>query len=120
TNPAGPRPEGRTRDQTYNPTPPADLEKSAAGFPWRVYFREADLGKADRVVVRQNTAVPKLAAIFADTPVETLKAWEAFSVADEAAPYLSKGLVDLNWEVRSELLEGAAGRCPPGERAVEG
>ena len=45
-----------------------------------------------RIVVRQNTAFPKIAAIFADTPLETLQAWEAFHVADQAAPFLSDAL----------------------------
>jgi putative endopeptidase len=113
------RAESRNRDKTYNPTTPADLEKSAGAFPWRVYFKDADLGKADRVVVRQNTAVPKLAAIFADTPVETLKAWEAFSVADDAAPFLSKRFVDTNWEFRSKFLNGAEEQRPRWKRAVD-
>ena len=69
------RADSRNRDKTYNPTTPVELEKSAAGFPWNVYFKEAELGNASRVVLRQNTAFPKLAAIFSETPVETLKAW---------------------------------------------
>ena len=48
----------------------------------------------DTVVVTENTAVPKIAQVFAKTPLETLKAWEAFHVVDQAAPYLSKRFVD--------------------------
>jgi putative endopeptidase len=113
------RAESRDRDKTYNPATLDDLEKNDPGFPWRVYFKEADLAKADRAVVRQNTALPKLAAIFADTPVETLKAWEAFSVADEAAPLLSKRFVDANWEFRSKFLNGAEEQRPRWKRAVD-
>jgi putative endopeptidase len=113
------RAESRNRDKTYNPTTPAELEKSAAGFPWSVYFKEADLGNADRVVLRQNTAFPKLAAIFSETPVETLKAWEAFSAADEAAPLLSKRFVDANWEFRAKFLNGAEEQRPRWKRAID-
>jgi putative endopeptidase len=113
------RAESRDRDKTYNPTTAAELEKSAAGFPWRVYFKESELGNADRVVLRQNTAIPKLAAIFAETPVETLKAWEAFSIVDDAAPYLSKRFVDANWEFRAKFLNGAEEQRPRWKRAVD-
>ena len=113
------RAESRNRDKTYNPATVAELEKSAPGFPWRVYFKEAEIDKADRAVVRQNTALPKLAKIFADTPVATLKAWEAFSVADDAAPYLSKHFVDTHWEFRSKFLNGTEEQRPRWKRAVD-
>ena len=112
------RAESRNRDKTYNPTAIADLEKSAPGFPWTLYFKEAGLGKAERAVVRQNTALPKIAKIFADTPVDTLKAWQAFAVADDSAPLLSKRFVDTNWEFRSKFLNGAQEQRPRWKRAV--
>ncbi len=113
------RSEGRDRDKTYNPTTLADLEKNAPGFPWRVYFNEAGLGKVDHAVVRQNTAFPKIAKIYADTPVETLKAWEAFHIADDAAPLLSKRFVDAEWEFRSKFLNGAQEQRPRWKRAID-
>ena len=113
------RAESRDRDKTYNPATLAEIEKAAPGFPWRRWFADAGLGKAERAVLRQNTAFPKLAAVFADTPVETLKAWEAFSVADEAAPLLSKRFVDTQWEFRSKFLNGAQEQRPRWKRAVD-
>ncbi|MGZ8830681.1 MAG: M13 family metallopeptidase, partial [Thermoanaerobaculia bacterium] len=112
------RAEGRNRDKTYNPMTMAELEKNAPGFPWRVAFKEAGLDKVDRAVVRQNTAFPKLARIFADTPVATLKAWQAFHVADDAAPLLSKRFVDTHWEFRSKFLNGTEEQRPRWKRAV--
>jgi putative endopeptidase len=113
------RAESRNRDKTYNPATLAELEKNAPGFPWRVYFTQAGLEKVDGAVVRQNTALPKLAAIFAETPVETLKAWQAFGVADDASPLLSKRFVDTNWEFRSKFLNGAQEQRPRWKRAVD-
>jgi putative endopeptidase len=113
------RAEGRDRDKTYNPTTIAELETNAPGFPWTVWFNEAGLGKIDRAVMRQNTAFPKIAKIFADTPVETLKAWEAFHIADDAAPLLSKRFVDAEWEFRSKFLNGAQEQRPRWKRAVD-
>jgi putative endopeptidase len=112
------RADSRNRDKTYNATSFAELEKTAAGFPWAVYAKEAGLDKADRAVVRQNTAFPKLAKIYADTPVETLKAWQAFHVVDRAAPLLSKRFVDAEWEFRAKFLNGAQEQRPRWKRAV--
>jgi putative endopeptidase len=113
------RAESRNRDKTYNPATLAELEKSAPGFPWRVLFTEAGLERVDGAVVRQNTALPKLASIFAETPVDTLKAWQAFAVADDAAPLLSKRFVDTNWEFRAKFLNGAQEQRPRWKRAVD-
>jgi putative endopeptidase len=112
------RAESRDRDKTYNPTTPAELEKNAPGFPWSAYFKGAGLAKLERAVVMEKTAFPKLAKIYADTPVETLKAWYAFTVTDQAAPYLSKRFVDANWEFRSKFLSGAREQRPRWKRAV--
>ena len=112
------RAEGRDRDKTYNPTTIDGLEKSAPGFPWALSFKEAGLDKAGRIIVRQNTALPKLAALFAATPVDTLKAWEAFHVTDAAAPLLSKRFADARFEFRSKFLTGAPEERERWKRAV--
>ena len=100
------RAESRDRDKTYNPTTPAQLQTYAPGFPWVSYFKAAGLERADKVVMRQNTAIPKLATIFAQADLGTLKAWHAFSVADQVAPLLSKNFVDAEFEFRSKFLNG--------------
>jgi putative endopeptidase len=112
------RPESRNRDKTYNPMTVAELEKNAPGFPWAVYFKEAGLDKANLAIVRQNTALPKLATIFADAPVATLQAWEAFHIADDAAPLLSKRFVETEWAFRSKFLNGTQEQRPRWKRAV--
>jgi putative endopeptidase len=113
------RAESRDRDKTYNPTTIPELEKSAPGFPWMIAFKESGLDKIDRAVVRQNTALPKIAQVFAGAPVPTLQAWEAFHVADDAAPLLSKRFVDTQWEFRSKFLNGTKEQRPRWKRAVQ-
>ncbi|HEX8407922.1 MAG TPA: M13-type metalloendopeptidase [Thermoanaerobaculia bacterium] len=113
------RAEGRDRDKTYNPTTVSELEKTAPGFPWTLYFTEAGIAKNERAVVRQNTALPKLAKIFAETPIETLTAWQAFHITDDAAPLLSKRFADTEWEFRSKFLNGTTEQRPRWKRAVD-
>ncbi len=112
------RAESRDRDKTYNLVTIDELEKSAPGFPWRIAFKEAGLGKADHAVLRQNTAISKLAKIYGDTPVATLQAWEAFHVADDAAPVLSKRFADTHWEFHAKFLNGVQEQRPRWKRAV--
>jgi len=112
------RAESRNRDKTYNLTTLADLEKNSPGFPWLIAFKEAGLDKVDHAVVRQSTALPKIARIFADTPVATLQAWQAFHIVDDAAPLLSKRLVDAHWEFPSKFLNGTTEQRPRWKRAV--
>jgi putative endopeptidase len=100
------RAESRNRDRTYNPMTMAELQAQAPGFPWASYFRAAGVDHAQRVIVGQNTAVPKLARIFADTDAATLRAWQAFHTADEAAPLLSRRFVDAEFDFRSRFLQG--------------
>jgi len=114
------RSESRDRDKTYNPMTFAELEKYAPGFPWAAYFREGGMDKAERAIVRQNTALPKIAKIFADTPVATLKSWQAFHTTEDGAAFLSKRFVDTQWEFRSKFLGGAQEQRPRWKRAVEG
>ncbi len=112
------RAESRDRDKTYNLTTLADLDKNAPGFPWMIAFKEAGLDKVDHAVTRQNTALPKIAKIFADTPVATLQAWQAFHIVDDAAPLLSKRFDDAHWEFRSKFLNGTKEQRPRWKRAV--
>ena len=71
----------------------AELAELAPGFDWDgVPGRRRAWPGATAWWCSENTAFPKIAAIYAETPLETLKAWQAFSLADDAAPYLSQAL----------------------------
>jgi putative endopeptidase len=100
------RAESRDRDKTYNPLTPAELDAYAPGFPWSAWLAAAEVGGAHSIVVRQNTAFPKLAKIFAETPLETLQAWQAFRVVDQTAPFLSERFVKAQFDFRATELAG--------------
>jgi putative endopeptidase len=100
------RAESRNRDKTYNPMSLADLQAQAPGFPWATYFPAAGVERSDRVVVGPVTAIPKLAQIFADADLQTLKAWQMFHTADDMSPLLSKRFADAQFEFRQKFLQG--------------
>lgn len=112
------RAERRDDDKTYNPFEIAKLQAYAPGFNWTAFMKGANLSKADRVIVAENTAFPKIAEIYAKTPLDTLKAWAAFNLADQAAPYLSRDFDQVNYEFRNKTLSGQPVQQPRWKRAV--
>ncbi|MEY2497132.1 MAG: putative endopeptidase [Verrucomicrobiota bacterium] len=108
---------------TYNAMSITELESLAPNFAWRPFLAQAGLGKVERVVVAEKSAFPTIAKIYTETPVQTLQAWQAFNVADHAAPYLSKAFVDALFEMRNKTLSGQAEqrvRWKRGVHAVSG
>jgi len=109
--------ESRQIDKIYNPTTLAELEQTAPGFPWRAWAETTGFASQPQVIVAQNTAIAPLAQIFADTPVATLQAWQAFHTAHQAAPYLSKAFVDTRFEF-TKALSGQQENRPRWKRGV--
>jgi putative endopeptidase len=108
----------RDPDKTWNPTAVADLSKLAPGFNWSAYFKGAGLGDVKTVIVGQPSAFTAIAKIYSETPIETLKAWQAFGVIDQAAPFLSKAFVDANFEFRAQTLLGQPAQRDRWKRGV--
>ena len=112
------RSENREREKTYNPMTIQALIELAPGFAWQTFLDAAGVGQAAQVVVSQNTAVPKIALIFSGTSIETLAAWQAFKVADQAAPLLSQRFVDASFEFHGKFMSGAPEQRDRAKRAA--
>ena len=110
--------EQRLIDKTYNPKDRRSLASLTPGFAWDRFLAAADLGKQRRLVVSEITAFPKIAAVYASTPLETLKAWEAFTVADNASFYLSPAFADARFQFRDKTLSGQPEQKVRWKRAV--
>ena len=111
--------EERDPVNTYNPEDLVTLEKSIPDFPWRHFLAGAGLGNVARVIVTTKTSVPRLAQIFAATPLDTLKAWQAFSIIDKAASYLPDAYVQARFSFRLHTLGGQPTLAPRWARAVD-
>jgi putative endopeptidase len=98
--------EQRDLDKIYNPKSRAELKALAPAFPWDVYLKGAQLGGVNRVIAVEVTALPKIAALFASTPMPVLKAWQAFTVTDNAAFYLSEPFSAARFQFRNHTLSG--------------
>jgi len=110
--------ERRDDNRMYNAYETAKVGELAPGFDWSAFMAGAGLAKATQVVVQEKSAFPAIAAIFAKAPIDTLKAWQAFYLADQAAPYLSKPLDQAHYEFHQATLTGAKAQQPRWKRGV--
>jgi putative endopeptidase len=110
--------EDRDPVAIYNPMSIADLKTFAPGFAWDAFLKQARLDDLKRIVVAEKSAFPKLAAIYAQTPVETIKAWQAAHIADNAAYYLSTPFADAYFDLHNKTLSGQQVQNERWKRAI--
>jgi putative endopeptidase len=101
-----PKTEQRDVEKTYNPTKTGDLAALTPGFAWSRFLRGAGLGSIDRVIVAEKSAFVRIGAVYQSAPLEVLKAWQAFTVADNAGFYLSKPFSSARSGFRDKVLSG--------------
>ena len=107
----------RDLDKINNPMMVPDVQTYAPGLDWNAYLTASGITSRGRVIVGEKTAVRDLAALYEKTPLETLKAWQIFHIADQAAPYLSKRFVDSRFEF-TKTLSGVSALRPRWKRGA--
>ncbi len=107
----------RNIEKLNNPMTPAQLAAYAPGIDWAAYMADAKVGPVPSMLVADNTAIKALASIYDKTPLELLKTWQRFKVADQAGPYLSKRFVDSQFEF-AKVLSGAKQLRPRWRRGI--
>jgi putative endopeptidase len=81
----------------------SQLQSYSPGVNWDAYLTASSINFRDRAIVAEKTAIRDIAALYAKTPMDTLKAWQAFHVIDQASPYLSKRFVDSRFTFTKTL-----------------
>ena len=107
----------RDIDKLNNPMSTAQLAAYAPGIDWAAYWQGAKVPAQKRMIVGENTAVKGIAAIYGETPLETLKLWQAFNIASQASSVLNKAMVDSQFEY-SKQLSGVTQMRPRWKRAL--
>lgn len=110
--------ESRDFVKTTNYLSVAGLDTLAPGFPWSAFLRGKGLS-IKRVLVNEVTAFPGIAQVFAETPLETLKAWQATAWIDNAALYLPRRYSDARFEFREKVMEGRETPVPRWQRGID-
>jgi len=115
-----PNADRRDEDKVYNPMTYGELKAMAPQMKWDALFSKTGLPlKADRqVIVAEKSAFPKLAAIFAETPVETWRDYLTVHYIHTYAAYLPKSFDDENFAFFGTVLQGNSQQLPRGARAA--
>jgi predicted metalloendopeptidase len=106
-----PAADRRDEDRIYNPMPVSALKKLAPDFPWDVYFAAASVpvsaAHGERnVIVAEKTAFPKLARIFAATPVPVWRDYLTVRYLHSFAAYLPKKIDDADFAFYGTVIRG--------------
>jgi len=118
-----PAEDRRDAEKTYNPMKIAALEALAPKYPWSEAFKAAgvsrDTPKGERgVVVAEKSAFPKLAAIFAATPVAVWRDYMTVRYLHAHADYLSKQIDDADFAFYGVVLGGQKQQLPRDIRGI--
>ena len=111
------RADRRDIDKLNNPMTLPQLAAYAPGFPWATYLSAAGVPTPGKMIVGENSAVKGMAALYAATPLPTLKAYNAFWTINSASPYLSKRFVDSRFAF-TKTLSGVATLRPRWKRGA--
>ncbi len=106
-----PNADRRDVDKIYNPMSVSQLEQLAPQFPWKTYFGAAGISLQSpngerQVIVAEKSAFPKLAAIFAETPVSVWRDYLTVHYLHQVAPYLPKRFDDENFAFYGTEIQG--------------
>ena len=112
-----PAADRRDVDKINNPMSTAELAAYAPGIDWAEFWQGAHVPDQKRMIVSEKSAVRDIAAIYAKTPLSTLKAWQMFHIADGAAPWLNKAMIDSRFLYR-KTVNGVATILPRWKRGV--
>jgi predicted metalloendopeptidase len=106
-----PAADRREADKVYNPMSLAELATLAPGFPWDPYFAAAGIppeapAGARRVVVREKSAFPRLAAVFAATPVSVWRDALTVRYLHGHAAELPQAVDDADFDFYGRVIGG--------------
>ncbi len=108
----------RQIEKLNNPMSSAELAAYAPGLDWAAWFAGAKVPAQKRLIAGENTAIKAIAKFYGETPLATLKLWQSFHVANQAAPYLNKAMVDSRFEF-VKTLSGVSENRPRWKRGVD-
>jgi putative endopeptidase len=102
------RAETRDVQKTYNLMTLPELKDLCPAFDWEVFVR--NLGGSEQTIaetcVRQPSYLEHLSSALEEVPIEQWRTWLAIQVVRTAAPYLTRELVETNFDFYGRTLSG--------------
>jgi putative endopeptidase len=118
-----PAADRREADKVYNPMTVTSLTGFAPQFPWDAFFAAAGVtGTSPRgersVVVREKSAFPKLATVFAATPVAVWRDYLTVRYLHSRAHYLPQRVDDIDFAFYGTVISGEKQQLPRDLRGI--
>jgi putative endopeptidase len=106
-----PAADRRDANKTYNPMTLTQLRELAPQFPWAAYFQSAGVpasaaGGERQVDVGERSAFPKLAQVFAATPLAVWRDYLTVHYLHTYADYLPRKVDDANFAFYGTVISG--------------
>ena len=108
----------RDPHKTYNYMSTEDLQKIIPAVDVKTYFKNIGLQTIDSLNVGQPDYVKGLNKILQSADLQTVKAYLALQVVNDAAPYLSNDFVQTNFDFYGKTLSGKTEMKPRWKRVV--
>ena len=96
--------QSRDVEKLYNPMTRAQLRAFAPQWQWDRALAKSGLGKVDKLVVGEKSAIAAEGKLFATVPLQTWKDWSAVHFISSNAQYLPKAFDDANFNFYSKTL----------------
>ncbi|MBO6503412.1 MAG: M13 family metallopeptidase [Kordiimonadaceae bacterium] len=112
------RAERRDADRTYNAMTLAELAEFAPGFPWAAAIQAYGVENVEKIVVRESTSFPGMAALFADTSVDVWKDYLTFHLIASHGRYLSDEIAEEAFGFFGTVLRGQQQQRAREDRAI--
>jgi putative endopeptidase len=109
----------RDVDAIYNPRTKAQLLSFAPGFPWQAFLEAQQLGTREQLVLGELSAIHDLAALFAQTRIDTLQAFLTFHYLSSHAAYLPQRFDAARFAFYGATLRGQPQQRERWKRAVD-
>ena len=98
--------ENRDPQKRYNKMTVAELKAQVPGFDWTPWLKGVGLEGQPAVNLSQPSAVKAIAQIVKAQPLAVWRDYLTVTLVSDAAPFLPKKFVDLNFEMFGKTLTG--------------
>jgi endothelin-converting enzyme/putative endopeptidase len=111
--------QSRDVEKFYNPMTRAQLRKFAPQLQWDRALAKLGLGKVNKLVVGEKSAIAAEGRLFASVPLQTWKDWTAVHFISGNAQYLPKAFDDAKFGFYSKTLRDVPEQRARWKRGVD-
>jgi putative endopeptidase len=111
------REDSRDVTLTYNPMSPAELDELAPALNMSEGMEAMGIN-IDRLIVVQPTAISGTSELFANTDIDTIKAWMTFHFISDRASWLPAAFDEARFDFFNRTLRGQEEQRPRDRRGV--